>query len=104
AGYRGDGLGGGPLDRDLHVMNRVKGRSGWRPPPWIVRNVLAGVPAVHGKVDAADEGDLIIDRDDLLVLGRVEGVGRVEPDMNAGMLLPCVAEKERQHRAGRVKD
>ena len=56
-------------DNELKVVERREGFALRRHPPGIVRPVLAGVPAARPRVEAADEGHLVVDDHDLFVQG-----------------------------------
>ena len=61
------------LDDQLHVVNRTIAIAVGRDAARILGEVAAGVPPVTGEIDAADEGDAIVDDDELLVMGGTEG-------------------------------
>ena len=99
----GDGARDVPFDGHLQIVHRLVGLSGRVDAAWIVRVVLARVPAFHRQVHAADEGEQIVDGDDLLVLGAVDRVIIVELHLDAGVVLPWRAEEHRHRRAGRMQ-
>ena len=57
----------------------------------LVVAVLARVPAVAGHVDAAAEGEAVVDHDDLLVVRGGRRMGAVEPGVDARVPHPCAA-------------
>jgi hypothetical protein len=60
--------------------------------------VLAGIPAAAGEIETADEGDRVVDDDDLLMLRRPGRVMPVEAEVQASMGAPSEPE-ERQRLA-----
>jgi hypothetical protein len=63
AGRAGDG----PAHHRLDIVKRRVGLAGRRHPQRVVRIVGTGVPPVTPEIEAADEGDLIVDHHHLLV-------------------------------------
>ena len=70
----------------------------------VVGRVAARVPAMDGEVHPADERDAVVDDDDLLVMGRVDRMARVELHAQARMVLPVRPDEERPWGARRVHD
>jgi hypothetical protein len=67
-----------------------------------VTGVLWRIPAIDSQIHPADKCDLVVDADDLLMMGRINGMALVEFDTDAGMLAPIIAEKERQRGPRRM--
>jgi hypothetical protein len=55
--------------------------------------MVGRVPALDREIDAADEGERIVDGDDLLVMGGADRMRAVETKVDARMLLPEVRDQ-----------
>ena len=92
------------VDGHLEVVDRLVDRPVVPHADRVVAGVAFRIPALDGQVHAADEGQRIVDADDLLVVRRIERVMGVELDVQPRMVLPIGAEEEGTRRAGRMHD
>ena len=51
--------------------------------------VLGCIPAARGQIESSDEGEAVVDNDDLLMMRTGERMGVVEPEVDVLMRLPC---------------
>jgi len=79
---------GAAVDRRLQVVHGLVGRAVRVPAQRVVDRMLGRVPALDRQIDAADEGERVVDRDGLLVVGGADRMLAVEAEMEARMLLP----------------
>ena len=68
--------------------------------PRILRQVLRAIPAAHGEVDAADEGERIVDDDDLLVMRARHRMRVVVAQVHAPGRRPAEAVERREFPIG----
>ena len=59
----------------------------------VLGRVITGVPAPAGQIDAAAEGDAIVDHDDLLVMRAADRMRIVVAEVHAMMRLPAQARR-----------
>jgi len=101
-----EAAGGGARHHRLDVVHRRVGDVGRGAAQFGHGAVVAVVPAPGRQVDAAGEGEHVVDADDLLVVGAAQRVAGVEAQVDARMVGPAAAREgggrlariERPHR------
>ena len=88
---------GGALQRHGRIVPRAVGRAVRHGAARVVVEMRGRVPAVAGHVDAAAEGEAIVDHHDLVVVARAGVGGGVEPGVDA--LVGHPAHQGEQGRA-----
>jgi hypothetical protein len=76
------------VDRHLQIVHRLVGRAVRVAAQRVVGGMLGRVPALDRQIGAPDEGERVVDRDDLLVVGAADRMLAVEAELDARMLLP----------------
>jgi hypothetical protein len=54
--------------------------------------MVACVPAAHGEIDPARESQRIVDADNLLMMGSIDGMLAIEMESDARVALPLLPE------------
>ncbi len=93
---------GRAVDGHLDVVHRPVGRAVVGDARFRKRRVLAGIPPGDGEVNSPDEGEVVVEDHQLLVMRGIEGVLGIELDGDARMALPLRAEQQGHRRAGAV--
>ena len=96
-------LGGVSIDNHLEIVHRRIWLAVRIEAAGIVNQVLGRIPALHRQVDAADECELLVDADDLLVVRCIERMERVKLDPYPRVVLPFGAEQQWQGLAGSMQ-